>query len=86
MIEKIVKETFKPDVNEGLKKHINKIPSEDKRFEGTEKVEEKKDDKVIEEEPRGGVFVPEDTSEDFGKGAVIYQDVVDKKNKLKNGK
>ena len=60
MIEKIVKETFKPDVNEGLKKHINKIPSEDKRFEGTEKVEEKKDDKVIEEEPGGGVFVPDD--------------------------
>ena len=83
LIEKMVKETFKPEVNEGLKKHIKKIPKEDTRFDG----QEKKLDEVIEdipkveEEPGGGVFVPEDTSEDFGKGAVIHQSVVNEQKK-----
>ena len=83
VLEKVVKETFKPEVNEGLKKHIKKIPKEDTRFDG----QEKKLDEVIEdipkveEEPGGGVFVPEDTSEDFGKGAVIHQSVVNEQKK-----
>ena len=77
MLEKVVKETFSPDVNDSLKKHINKIPSEDKRFEGKEKVEEKKDNKVIEEEPGGGVFIPEE------RGARVYPDVLKKSKKYK---
>tara|TARA_B100000029_G_scaffold245031_1_gene242153 strand:- start:511 stop:753 length:243 start_codon:yes stop_codon:yes gene_type:complete len=77
MLEKVVKETFSPDVNEGLKKHINKIPKEDKRFDGTEKVEEKKDDEVIEEEPGGGVFIPEE------RGARVYPEVLKKSKKYK---
>ena len=77
MLEKVVKETFSPDVNKGLKKHINKIPKEDKRFDGTEKVEEKKGDKVIEEEPGGGVFIPEE------RGARLYPDVLRKSKKNK---
>ena len=54
MIEKIVKETFKPD----------------------EKIE-KKSDKVIEEEPGGGVFIPEE------RGARVYPDVLKKSKKYK---
>ena len=54
MVEKVVKETFKPD----------------------EKIE-KKSDKVIEEEPRGGVFVPD--TDEFGRGAIINKDYKRKK-------
>ena len=60
VIEKVVKETFKPD---------SKI--------------EKKHKEVIEEEPRGGIFVPEkkvDTS-DVGKGGIVNPDYVPK-NKI----
>jgi|TARA_B100001094_G_scaffold237531_1_gene232772 hypothetical protein len=60
VIEKVVKETFKPD---------SKI--------------EKKHKEVIEEEPRGGIFVPEKTvnTSDIGKGGIVNSEYVPK-NKI----
>jgi hypothetical protein len=77
MLEKVVKETFSPDAekksNKVIKDFVKKAPDEDERF--------KKGSELIEEEPGGGVYEP--NQEEFGKGAVVYQDVVDKKNKEK---
>ena len=77
MLEKVVKETFSPDAekksNKVIKDFVKKAPDEDERF--------KKGSELIEEEPGGGVHEP--NQEEFGKGAVVYQDVVDKKNKEK---
>ena len=71
MLEKVVKETFSPDAekksNKVIKDFVKKQPNDDDRFEsGSE---------VIEEEPGGGVFVPE-TQQDIDtdislKGAVL---------------
>ena len=71
MLEKGVKETFSPDAekksNKVIKDFVKKQPNDDDRFEsGSE---------VIEEEPGGGVFVPE-TQQDIDtdislKGAVL---------------
>ena len=74
MLEKVVKETFSPDKekksNKVIKDFVKNAPSDDERFEsGTE---------VIDEEPGGGVFEPEDKKSKgnetpFGRGAVIHK-------------
>ncbi len=57
IVEKVVKETFSPDEekksNKVIKDFVKKAPDEDDRF--------KKGSEVIEEEPGGGVFEPEET-------------------------
>ena len=73
-VEKIVKETFSPDAekksNKVIKDFVKNAPQEDDRFEsGSE---------VIDEEPGGGIFEPEDkktkgSDTPFGRGAVIHQ-------------
>ena len=70
ILEKVVKETFSPDEakksNEVIKDFVKKQPVDDDRFEsGSE---------IINEEPGGGVFEPEDKkpSVPFGRGAVIH--------------
>ena len=73
-VEKIVKETFSPDAekksNKVIKDFVKNAPQEDDRFEsGSE---------VIDEEPGGGIFEPEDkkpkgSDTPFGRGAVIHK-------------
>ena len=73
-VEKIVKETFSPDAekksNKVIKDFVKNAPQEDDRFEsGSE---------VIDEEPGGGIFEPEDkktkgSDTPFGRVAVIHQ-------------
>ena len=57
IVEKVVKETFSPDEekksNKVIKDFVKKAPDEDDRF--------KSGSEVIEEEPGGGVFEPEET-------------------------
>ena len=57
IVEKVVKETFSPDEekksNKVIKDFVKKAPDEDDRF--------KRGSEVIEEEPGGGVFEPEET-------------------------
>ena len=68
MLEKVVKETFSPDAekksNKVIKDFVKKAPDEDERF--------KKGSELIEEEPGGGVFEPD--QDEFGRGAVLNKD------------
>ena len=71
MLEKVVKETFSPDKekksNKVIKDFVKNAPQKDERFErGSE---------IIDEEPGGGVFEPEEKKPKtpFGRGAVIHQ-------------
>ena len=83
MIEKIVKETFSPDEekksNKVIKDFVKKQPLEDERFEsGSEPIEAKlieHDTKLPEEEPGGGIFIPEE------RGARVYPEVLRKSKK-----
>jgi len=73
MIDKVIKETFNPDKekksNKVIKDFVKSAPQKDERFEG---------EPVLDEEPGGGVFEPEEKKPKgnptpFGRGAVIHK-------------